>query len=132
MWAYIEEASVKGLAAELPDVWRGMTGFYHLALTPLDLAEYGWLPVREVRDEYDSFQETLSEPEFTIASDHVVATYAKRHLREREIADFNEEQRRLRERAYRVESDGLFFEVQRGEAVQSEWRERVAKIKARY
>lgn len=37
-----------------------------------------------------------------------------------------------RARAYRTESDPLFFKSQRGEATQQEWLDKVAEIKARY
>ena len=38
----------------------------------------------------------------------------------------------MRGEAYRVESDPLFFKVQRGEATMEEWLAKVAEIKALY
>jgi len=38
----------------------------------------------------------------------------------------------LRKIAYREESDPLFFKVQRGEATEQEWLDKIAEIKARY
>ena len=37
-----------------------------------------------------------------------------------------------RAKAYRTESDPIFFKSQRGEATQQEWLDKVAEIKARY
>jgi hypothetical protein len=39
---------------------------------------------------------------------------------------------RMRSKAYRAESDPLFFKVQRGEATHQEWLNKVAEIKSRY
>jgi hypothetical protein len=44
----------------------------------------------------------------------------------------NEQMRQSRESAYKVESDGLFFKAQRGEATMQEWQAKVAEIKARF
>ena len=38
----------------------------------------------------------------------------------------------LRAVAYREESDSIFFKWQRGEAIEQEWLDKVAEIKARY
>jgi hypothetical protein len=38
----------------------------------------------------------------------------------------------LRQQAYIVEADVLFFKAQRGEATMEEWQAKVAEIKARY
>ena len=37
-----------------------------------------------------------------------------------------------REAAYKAESDGLFFKLQRGEATTQEWQNKIAEIKARF
>lgn len=37
-----------------------------------------------------------------------------------------------RKRAYREESDPVFFDYQRGEATQEEWKAKVDEIKSRY
>lgn len=56
----------------------------------------------------------------------------------REIAAFKipppsrEDIQRLRESAYRMESDPLFFKAQRGEATHQEWLDSIAAIQARY
>jgi hypothetical protein len=39
---------------------------------------------------------------------------------------------RLRHAAYVAESDPLFFQWQRGEATEQQWRDKVAEIQARY
>lgn len=44
----------------------------------------------------------------------------------------NEQMRQSRGFAYKVESDGLFFKAQRGEATMQEWQAKVAEIKARF
>jgi len=38
----------------------------------------------------------------------------------------------LRAEAYRIESDPIFFQWQRGEKTEQEWLDKVAEIKARY
>lgn len=38
----------------------------------------------------------------------------------------------MRAEAYRTESDPLFFKVQRGEATQQQWLDKVSEIKTRY
>lgn len=40
--------------------------------------------------------------------------------------------KRLREGAYRRESDGLFFKAQRGEGSMEDWQAKVQEIKLRY
>ncbi|BAF89576.1 hypothetical protein AZC_3578 [Azorhizobium caulinodans ORS 571] len=44
----------------------------------------------------------------------------------------DEEQRRLRQIAYQAEADPLFFEWQRGEATEEQYRAKLAEIRARY
>jgi hypothetical protein len=44
----------------------------------------------------------------------------------------NERQKKLREIAYREESDSMFFKTQRGEATMEEWIALVEEIKNRY
>jgi len=38
----------------------------------------------------------------------------------------------LRSEAYKIESDSIFFQWQRGEKTQQEWLDKVAEIKQRY
>jgi hypothetical protein len=49
-----------------------------------------------------------------------------------EKAAFNESQKKKREEAYKVESDQINFMMQRNEATQQEWLDKVAEIKARF
>jgi hypothetical protein len=44
----------------------------------------------------------------------------------------NADMKALRETAYKIESDSLFFKAQRGEATVQEWQNKVAEIKARF
>jgi hypothetical protein len=46
--------------------------------------------------------------------------------------DYNSLQSEKRASAYREESDPLFFKVQRCEAVEKEWLDKIAEIKKRY
>jgi hypothetical protein len=43
-----------------------------------------------------------------------------------------EQQQARRAAAYRDEADPLFFKVQRGEALEQDWLDKVAEIRARY
>lgn len=45
---------------------------------------------------------------------------------------FNSEIKRLREAAYKAESDSLFFKAQRGEATIDEWQNKIAEIKSKF
>lgn len=45
---------------------------------------------------------------------------------------FNESQKKKREAAYTVESDPINFMMQRGEATQQEWLDKIAAIKTRF
>lgn len=47
-------------------------------------------------------------------------------------SQFNAEQKKARELAYREESDPVFFKTQRGEATLEEWNAIVEEIKNRY
>lgn len=51
---------------------------------------------------------------------------------ERDAQRAIEEASESRRKAYRDESDPLFFKIQRGEATEAEWLASVAEIKARY
>lgn len=51
---------------------------------------------------------------------------------DRDPAEVAELASQNRSRAYRAESDPLFFKVQRGEATHQEWLNKVAEIKSRY
>lgn len=44
----------------------------------------------------------------------------------------NEDARTSRERAYREESDSLFFSFQRGESTEEEWLSKVNEIRSRF
>lgn len=43
-----------------------------------------------------------------------------------------ESQSAAREKAYREESDPIFFQVQRGKATQQDWLDKIAEIEARF
>jgi hypothetical protein len=45
---------------------------------------------------------------------------------------FNEAQAKLRADAYKVETDPLFFQAQRGTIPQQEWLDAIAKIQSRF
>jgi len=51
---------------------------------------------------------------------------------EQERLNFNQDQKKSRETAYREESDPVFFKTQRGEATMEEWIALVEEIKNRY
>jgi hypothetical protein len=44
----------------------------------------------------------------------------------------NEQQSELRRKAYEAEADPIFFLIQRGEATQEEWQDKITEIKERY
>ena len=44
----------------------------------------------------------------------------------------NQKMERLRQEAYRNESDPLFFKYQRGDATREEWLDKIEEIKQRY
>lgn len=48
------------------------------------------------------------------------------------VAKYNADQESVRSRAYRNESDPIFFKWQRGEATEQEWLDKIAEIKAAY
>jgi hypothetical protein len=49
-----------------------------------------------------------------------------------EITINNQRMERLRQEAYRNESDPLFFKYQRGDATKAEWLAKIEEIKQRY
>ena len=49
-----------------------------------------------------------------------------------ETAAYNDEQRKLRELAYNLQSDPIFFQWQRGSKTQQDWLDAVEKVKAQY
>lgn len=53
-------------------------------------------------------------------------------LKEDQKQYYNTTQRKNREAAYKLESDPINFMMQRGEATQQEWLDKIAEIKARF
>jgi hypothetical protein len=49
-----------------------------------------------------------------------------------QIQGFNDQQSKLRAKAYPIDSDPMFFEWQRGTKTEQEWLDAVNAIKARY
>lgn len=93
----------------------------------IDHPIYGWIPFtcdpNDTGAEFD-----VAELYEALNADPATAAYVaepKTTLTKEQISSF-------RAAAYQTESDPLFFKVQRGEATEREWLDKVAEIKARY
>lgn len=75
-------------------------------------------------------QGTVSE----VADDYKTPTMVEveQEAAQKAKEQFNESQRQKREAAYKAEADPINFMMQRGEATQQEWLDKIAEIKARF
>jgi len=69
----------------------------------------------------------INQSEPPVTEEEIAAQMAKMQSEEKD-----NQVKRLRESAYRNESDGLFFKAQRGEGSLADWEAKVAEIKLRY
>jgi len=53
-------------------------------------------------------------------------------MSEKQIEQFNEEQKNNREKAFKNETDAIFFQVQAGEKSSQDWVDKRAEIRERY
>lgn len=77
MYAYIENEVIKK-QGNLPKTWqlkdgRTISGF-HL-LDKEILKQEGWLPIKEIRPQYDAETQYLTNPQYEILEDKVIKTW---------------------------------------------------------
>ena len=91
-----------------------------------EIIEAGWIPV-EYSDpvSYNPDYEKLVETGGEIVDGKYVVTRVAEHKTQEEL-------KRLRESAYKKETDGLYFKSERGEVDVSEWLDAVQEIHERY
>jgi hypothetical protein len=75
IYAYVEENQIKEIHNSLPQNWKNISGFYHLANEPQTLKLHGWYIINENIPEYDTTKYYLSEPSYVFENDNVVANY---------------------------------------------------------
>jgi len=73
-YAIVKDGAFVGRVAALPRSYGGISGFN--TLSDDALADYGFLPLIEVRPDYDPETERLTGPEVVIGADEVTHTYA--------------------------------------------------------
>jgi hypothetical protein len=101
------------------------------------LAAYGMYPLKPTSPPtFDPTTQRVEEGQPALQSGEWVQVWSTLALTAAEVAQAQAERaekvRRQRARAYRDESDPLFFKAQRGECSMSEWVAKVNEIKARY
>lgn len=93
------------------------------------LASYDVFPVVIASPAYDEATQVATENGCTFTGSQWVTVWT---VRNKTTEELQAETEARRAKAYRTESDPLFFKAQRGEATQQEWLDKVAEIKARY
>jgi hypothetical protein len=93
------------------------------------LASYDVFPVVIAYPAYDEATQVATEGGCTFTGSQWVTVWT---VRNKTTEELQAEAEVRRAKAYRTESDPLFFKAQRGEATHQEWLDKVAEIKARY
>jgi hypothetical protein len=99
-------------------------------------AEFNVYPVKEVTPPAVDHTKNITEASPILVSGEWVQVWVVADASQGEVAarkaDLNAEAEYNRERAYRTESDPLFFKWQRGESTQTLWLAKVNEIKSRF
>ena len=107
-----------------------LSDFSVYEVVPTPQPDYDWVAYNLVEKSPEPMANPLTNiPTYQQAWELVACT--PEEIQEN-TAKYNLEQDKLSQRAYRDESDPIFFKWQRGEATEQEWLDKVAEIKALY
>jgi hypothetical protein len=73
-YVYIEDGVIKEYHDRLPNSWKNVSGFKHLASNIPVLISYGWYPVEKNHSAIDPTDGYISEYTYEILSDKVIET----------------------------------------------------------
>jgi hypothetical protein len=133
-YAYVKDGKIVEGPKSLPKVWGNTSGFN--LMSDAELAKIGWLPWRFVEISSPGDDWTLTSSVVEIKPTEIVETQAYRLITQSEkddkIRQQREDNKEARNRAFREESDPLFFKAERGEATREEWLAKIEEIRGRY
>jgi hypothetical protein len=133
-YARVENGQVVEGPMALPNSWKNISGLN--LLSNEQLLSLGWLPWTFIEVPAPGNDWAMTAPLIEIKENEIVETQTYRQKSQEEVqADLENTRIRhgfYRERAYKEESDPLFFKAQRNEIPMSNWLAKVQEIKDRF